>query len=378
MTTMNVLIVDDELGMRLGAERSLSDFVCPLQKFNEEINFKSFSVETGKEALKFLEINHVDLLLLDHKLPDMLGLEILTRVRENNSEIMTIMITAYAALDLAISATKNGAFDFLAKPFTPDELKNVVEKAARHLFLKQKAQNLEQEKRQVRFEFIKILAHELKSPLAAVENYLYLIRDKIAGNDINKYENMISRSLVRMQGMRKLIMDLLDLTHFESGQKKRDFSRINLFEIAQAAMESVQRTAKEKSITLEIDCQKDLKVFAVKDEMEIIFNNLISNAVKYNNEKGKVEISINRSETEFSIKCQDTGIGMTDEEIKKLFKEFSRIKNEKTQNIPGSGLGLSILKKIAESYRGKINVQSAPGKGTLFELILKEEKEKNS
>jgi signal transduction histidine kinase len=105
-------------------------------------------------------------------------------------------------------------------------------------------------------------------------------------------------------------------------------------------------------------------------EMEIVFNNLISNAVKYNNDNGKVEISIVQHTDSLIIIVEDNGIGMSDLDTQNLFKDFVRIKNEKTKNITGSGLGLSITKKIIDLYKGEIFVESKVGKGTKFTIKL--------
>ncbi len=104
--------------------------------------------------------------------------------------------------------------------------------------------------------------------------------------------------------------------------------------------------------------------------MEIIFNNLLSNAVKYNKNDGHVSLEIIKLEEKITIIVKDTGIGMNEEETNMLFKEFVRIKNEKTKNIAGSGLGLSIVRKIAELYKGSISVVSVPDQGSIFEVNL--------
>jgi len=373
MTTLSVLIVDDELGMRLGAERSLLDYFFKLDKFDDEINFKTTLVENGNDAIKILAEKNTDIILLDYKLPDILGLDILNKIKTEKYDLLTIMITAYASLDVAISATKSGAFDFLAKPFTPEELRNTVKKAAEHIYLNRKASKLEEEKKKIRFQFISVLAHELKSPLSAVENYLLLMKDKISGDNISSYENMIGRSIKRIDGMRKLIIDLLDLTRLESGAKNRVFEELSIYEIVNDAVEGVMLTAKEKNITINFNCEKNFMFYAVKDEIEIIINNLLTNAVKYNKENGSVDLNIFTDNDNVRIVCKDTGIGMTKEETSRLFNEFVRIKNEKTKNILGSGLGLSILKRIINLYDGVINVDSEPDIGTTFDIILKKQ-----
>ena len=371
MTTLSVLIVDDEEGMRLGAERTLRDYVFKLKKFEEEVSFKTQTVDNGTDALKIIDEENIDILLLDHKLPDMQGLDILLKVREENKEVLSIMITAYASLDVAISATRSGAFDFLAKPFTPEELRNTVKKAAEHIYLNRKAHELEEEKRQVRFQFISVLAHELKSPLSAVENYLFLMRDRISGESITKYENMIGRSLIRIDGMRKLIYDLLDLTRIESGQKMRNLNDLFIREVVEEAVEDVALSAKDKNISISVECDKSIKLNADKDEIKIILNNLLTNAVKYNKDNGSVNFKVIDNADNVELVCADTGIGMSEEDVARLFNEFVRIKNEKTKNILGSGLGLSILKKIVDLYKGNIDVKSKLDVGTTISVVLK-------
>ncbi len=368
--TLRVLVVDDELGMRRGVERSLRNFTITLPTVQAEIRFDVALADSGESALEAIKASKPDILLLDHKLPGISGLEVLDKVAEMESDIMTIMITAYASLDTAVSAIKRGAFDFLAKPFTPDELKANVRKAAESLFLARQARKLAEEKRQIRFQFISVLAHELKSPLAAAEGYLKIMQERAAGNDMASYDRMIERSLVRLQGMRKLILDLLDLTRIESGQVKREYIGVNLCEIAGKSIETIMPAAQKRGITIELHADPQLQMSADPSEIEIIFNNLISNAVKYNRDNGRIDITISAKDGKVTIEVADTGIGMTEAETARLFADFVRIKNEKTKDILGSGLGLSIVRKLAMMYGGSASVKSTPDVGSTFTVVL--------
>jgi signal transduction histidine kinase len=371
MAVLSVIIVDDEPGMRLGAERTLKDFNLSLPGFDEKVSFETRIAANGGEALRLLDEKTPDILILDYKLPDIHGLEILSQVRKERKSLLAIMITAYASLEVAINATKNGAFDFLAKPFTPEELRNTVRKAAEHICLERKAKKLEEEKRQVRFQFVSVLAHELKSPLVAVENYLRIMKDRISGDDMSSYDEMIGRSILRIGGMRDLIANLLDLTRIESGQKTRSFSEVGLAGLASEVMEGVREAASEKKVAITLDCSADPVIRADKGELEILLSNLLTNGVKYNREGGSVALSIRGEKGSIVISCADTGIGMTDMETAGLFKEFYRVRNDMTRNIVGSGLGLSIVKKIADLYGGGVDVSSVPGKGSVFTVRLR-------
>ncbi len=370
MQQLTVLIADDEIGMRRGVKKVLQKTRLKFEKLDHEIGFTILEAADGQETLKRLLNESVDLLLLDYKMPELSGLEILEWLKKEKVEVTTIMITAYASLDVAVSATKNGAFDFLAKPFTPEELRTVVEKATRSLIAQREAKRLAEEKRKIRFQFLSVLAHELKAPIAAVESYLRLMKGRAAGETLQNYDHIIDRSLLRLEGMRKLIFDLLDLTRIESGEKKRELQEVDLVQIAKNAIEIMSVLAKERGIQIQLKAPQSLLLIADPGELEIVLNNLISNAIKYNKEKGQVEVLLKKDAQHITIQVTDTGIGMTPEEQKRLFQEFVRIKNEQTRTIVGSGLGLSIVKKIAGLYQGQVTVQSEKGRGSTFTVSL--------
>ena len=294
----------------------------------------------------------------------------LEQIVSRQTEMLTIMITAYASLETAVTATKRGAYDFLAKPFTPEELKNAVRKAASRLILTRQARKLADEKRKVRFQFISVLAHELKSPLAAIEGYLQIMKSHTAGAEIVAYDQIVDRSLIRLDGMRKLIIDLLDMTRIESGEKQRELSEMDVVAAARRVIENNLPEATRRGITIELHNDKPLPMTADSGELEIILNNLISNSVKYNRDNGRVDIRIVAQEDHLVLTVSDTGIGMTHEEAEKLFNDFVRIKNDKTRNILGSGLGLSIVKKLAQLYGGEATVTSQPDVGSTFTVTL--------
>ncbi len=370
LETLRVLIVDDEEGMRLGATRALREFHVDIEDIDARVDFSVETAGTAEDALEMIEADCPDLLLLDHKLPGMTGLDLLKRIRKQAYETLTIMISAYASLETAIVATKRGAYDFLAKPFTPAELRNVVAKGARHLMVQRQAMKLASEKRQMRFQLTSVLAHELKSPLAALEGYLDLMDNRTAGEDLSAYDGMISRCRIRLEGMRKLIFDLLDMTRIESGQKKREFTDVDVLDVTNHSIENVALEAERHDITIRLDAPDTLVMDGDRGEVEIVLNNLVSNAVKYNRDGGSVDITLAADKETVTVTVVDTGIGMTDEEAGRLFEDFVRIRNSKTRNILGSGLGLSTVRKITRLYQGDIDVESQNDVGTQFTATL--------
>ena len=370
METLNVLVVDDEAGMRRGAERALSEYSINLPDINGEVRFVVRTAGSGRELEERLAAGPADILLLDHKLPDTTGLEVLDRIGSRPHDLLTIMITAYASLETAVDATRRGAYDFLAKPFTPEELRGAVRKAARHLILQRQARRLAEEKRQVRFQFVSVLAHEMKAPIAAIEGYLQMIRERSLGESLESYDRILDRCLIRIDGMRKLIGDLLDLTAIESGQRTRNVGAVEISASARQAVEMVKPEASRRGIRIDLNVSPGLVFAADQAEIDIIFNNLVSNAVKYNRDGGNVTVTATDAGQCIKIVVEDTGIGLSVDETKRLFNDFVRIKNEKTRHILGSGLGLSTLKKLVSLYAGDVTVKSQPGVGSVFTVTL--------
>lgn len=371
METLRILVTDDEPGLRMAAERALRDFTIRVPETDVDVNFRIETAETGEAALQKIEEFPPDLLLLDHKLPGISGLDVLDRINGRFPDMLSIMVTAYASIDTAVTATKRGAYDFLAKPFTPVELRSTIKKAANRVVLAKQARRLAEEKRQVRFQFIRVLGHELKAPLNAVEGYLQILAGRTLGSDIGAYEQLLNRSLVRLEGMRKLISDLLDMTRIESGQKRRELLDLDLKQVAVEAIETATAAAREAGVTINLHAESPVVMQADRGEIDMILNNLMSNAVKYNRPNGRVEVTIAEDAGFATITVADTGIGMSPEETAKLFGEFVRIKNDRTRNILGSGLGLSIVKKLVELYDGSATVTSEPDVGSTFAIRLR-------
>jgi two-component system sensor histidine kinase/response regulator len=370
MAVLEVLVIDDEPGIRSGVARILRDFHVTYPFMDEDYTFDILEAPTGEEGISVIEQDKPDIVLLDNKLPGIQGVEVLEYIRERKYDIVVAMITSYASLDVAVRATRDGATDFIPKPFTPQELKSSIENITKQLYLKRITHKLKQDGKKIRYQFLSVLSHELKAPLNALEGYLRMMQDKQAGDRIDDYAEHIDRSLQRIQGMRNLIMDLLDFTKIRLERKDEKIQEVNLADVASGAMATVQPYAIQMEVSVNLEIRSEVKIMADPDDMEIVFNNLISNAVKYNKFGGKADITIDSSDTDAIIIVTDTGIGIEKRDSENLFTEFVRIKNEKTKNITGSGLGLSIVKKVVELYHGTIKVDSTPDIGTTFTIRL--------
>jgi two-component system, sensor histidine kinase and response regulator len=364
---LQAVMVDDEEALCQGVRRIMEKYRVHVPDVLVDVTFEYRYFTSAEDFLRYVgDGGQVDLLLLDLKLPGMSGMDVLSALSELGRDLVTIMITAYATFETAVKATKLGAYDFLAKPFTPEELRDTVRKATSQLILSRQARKLAEEKRQVRFNFISVLAHELKAPLNAVEGYLNILRTTEEDQNLQ----MVERSIVRVDGMKKLIADLLDLTRIESGQRERVIRRLDLRELTKGSMELFAVDAQRRDVTVTLDAPDDVTLQADAGEAEIVLNNLISNAIKYNHDGGSVTVKLRRRGSGVVIAVSDTGIGLKPEEAAKLFNEFVRIKNEQTVKVLGSGLGLSTVRKIANMYDGEATVTSEPGTGSTFTVAL--------
>lgn len=370
METLDVLVVDDEFGIRSGISRILRNFSVSYPFMDNDIHFNVTEAATGEEALEIIKKNPPPIILLDNKLPGIQGVEVLEYINNSQLDILVVMITSYASLDLAVKATTSGAFDFVPKPFTPQELKTSMENVAKHFFLRRMTRKLHKEGKQVRFQFLTVLSHELKAPLGSIEGHLKNMQERKSGERIEDYDKMIESSLARIKSMRSLIMDMLDLTRIESGKSKREIRDIDLTLVAKSAVDTMMPLAVQRDVAVNLLQAEPVPYPADTEEMEIVFSNLISNAVKYNVSGGKVNCSIQTTHQGVVIEIIDTGVGISADDIPKLFQEFSRIKNRCTKDIPGSGLGLSIVKRIVDLYKGSIEVDSKVGEGTTFRVTL--------
>src|SRR6056297_319525 len=292
MKNLSVLVVDDEPGICSGVKRILERFTVSYPFMDEDRGFDVYESYTGEEALEYIQQSPPDIVLLDNKLPGIQGTEVLDYINENNRDIIVMIITSYASLELAVKATDQGAYDFIPKPFTPQELKSSMENVTKNIFLRSMTKKLNKEGKEVRFQFLSVLSHELKSPLNAVEGYLQIMQERQAGNNLSDYDQVIDRSLQRIKGMRTLIMDLLDLTRIQSDEKDKQYKQVNLKEVAQGAVESINPYAIQKDVNVELHMDQDVEVYGDPNDMEIVMNNLVSNAVKYNYKGGRVDIHI--------------------------------------------------------------------------------------
>jgi len=375
MNEPQILVIDDELGIREGCKRALTP-----QGFLVE------TAENGEEGLRKIESGSFDLALIDVMMPGMSGIDLISVIHQHDAELVCIIITGYATVELAVRALKQGAYDFLTKPFTTDDLLLVVNQGLERRRLSLEARRLQDIERQaqrlaedkIRLEeldkakvaFIRLVTHELKAPISAILTYLDLMLNDYIPPD--EYKETLERAQQRAIEQLDLISDLL-----EFGKLKEMIvtgvpsEALQMEDALQQVMAQLKPQAVEKGLSIEVSIVAGLgPVRIAADQAKSIWTNLISNAIKYTPGGGSIWISLTQCGEMLLGQVKDTGIGIPVEAKTRLFSEFFRAKNAKELNIPGTGLGLAIVRQIIEKAGGKIWAEAEAGKGATFAFSL--------
>jgi signal transduction histidine kinase/CRP-like cAMP-binding protein len=222
----------------------------------------------------------------------------------------------------------------------------------------------------LRTHFLAIASHDLKAPLAAVQSYLNVILGGFVG-EAKKEREMLERSRVRIDELIKLINDLLDATRIEKGQIVQELEEVNLEEVIQSALEDVRPQAEEKGLIVEAEIPEGLApIMAAPRRLKQVLTNLLTNAVKFTSSSGKVRLKVTDCKEQIEVVVQDTGVGISKEDLPQIFEEFYRSKEAEGK---GAGLGLAIARKIVEAHGGRIWAESPDpetGKGSRFTFTL--------
>ncbi len=223
---------------------------------------------------------------------------------------------------------------------------------------------------QMKTDFVNMVAHELRSPLVAIKQQNNVLLEGLCGPLGEKQHEFVSRGSNKIDSLLELINDLLDVAKIEAGKYVQRRVPTDIGKIIEETVALMESRAKEKGIALTFSL-KDLKpVQADPKNIEEILNNLISNAINYSPEGGQVSVSARGLGEYMEVKVEDTGVGISPEELPKIFDKFYRVKHPKTRQVTGTGLGLAIVKGIVDAHQGTIDVESVMDKGTVFKILL--------
>ena len=374
-----ILVVDDE--------KEIRDFLT--KALTLVGGFKVDIAVDGEEALKKIEQERFDLVLTDLKMPKMDGLQLIKEISQIRPEVLMVLMTGHGTIDSAIKAMKEGASDYITKPFNIDEmilrLRKVLEEKQRFVRMKDYIEQLEKANKelkridQVKSEFVSIASHELRTPLASIKNAIQLILKGKTGeiNEAqNKFLTMADRNINRLTN---ILNNLLDLSRIESGRMNMKFQPVELKNIIELTVASLKPQADEKSINIEMNIhQPPPDVYGDPEKIEQILINLLGNAIKFTPAGGKILISARPFDQEeemehgkmVKISIKDTGPGIPQEHLEAIFEKFHQVEDSMHRTTGGTGLGLAITKGLVEAHSGKIWVESELGKGSNFSFTL--------
>ncbi|MFN3763191.1 MAG: ATP-binding protein [Anaerolineae bacterium] len=374
-TPIRILVVDDELGIREGCRRVLVP-----QGFEVDV------AENGPAGLRKLRESRYDVLLLDIMMPGMSGMEVLRQVRQIDPELICIIITGYATVELAVQAIREGAHDFIAKPFSADMLLQVVNRELERRALRKEAERLralEEEARElarakaelqkleaVEGRFMLTLVHILRAPVAVLQNTLQLIRKGYIPPE--EQPEMLERAETRAGELLATLDDLLLLAHLKEGIGLSRAETVSLEEVLEGVLATLKPRAERKGVTLAVDVRGSPCVRANPDHLRALLTHLIDNAIRYTPAGGRVTVSL-AADPERGLAVgavSDTGIGIPADEIPRIFEEFYRTEEGKRMQETGTGLGLPIVRQVVEMYGGTVEVESEVGRGSTFRFTL--------
>ncbi|UCF29042.1 MAG: hybrid sensor histidine kinase/response regulator [Chloroflexota bacterium] len=352
-----ILIIDDE-------EIVLDSCLQILSGGDYEIRTAGNGILGVDLAEKF----HPDVIFVDLKMPGISGFEVLEKIQEIDPTLVTIVITGFATIGSAVEAMQKGAFDFLPKPFTPDELRLITRRGIEKRKLVLETLALRREKELLREHFAAIVSHELKSPLAAVQQYLYSLSNELSDQLTEDQQHRFERIQTRIGDLMQLIHTWLRAITVDIESIKENFAPTSIPVVISKAVESVDPHAIRKDIAIRTAVQDDtFPVLGDEGTLVEAVVNIVGNAVKYSPAGSHVEITAKNFDDEVAITIEDDGIGISSDDLPFIFEDFYTSRSDK-QIEKGSGVGLALTKRIIEAHGGNVSVESELGEGSTFEL----------
>ncbi len=354
----SIVVIDDDAAMRISCHKILT-----------KTGYRVETFENGAQGLEGTARVKPDLLLVDLKMPGLSGTDVITRVHELDPGIVIVVITGYATIDTAVGAMKCGAYDFLPKPFSPDELRLIVARALERRRFMLEAHRAELDRELLKRRFVTFVSHQLQTPLVAVRQYLEVLRRLEGSPDAEaKRSEWYERCLTRVSEMQCLIKDWLTLARLEGCALGKQRVRIDAGAVVAGVVAASEPSAQAAGIRVENHvAEGGLFVAGDPSCFGVLIDNLVSNAIKYNRPSGSVTISGAEADGEVVLSVADTGIGIPQSCRALLFQEFFRVEQPGGKR-PGTGLGLAIAKRIVAEMGGTIEVESAEGAGSTFRV----------
>ena len=220
-------------------------------------------------------------------------------------------------------------------------------------------------------QFISTVSHELRTPLASMKEAISIVADEVAGKLSKDQRHFLGIAKRNAERLSRLINQVLDFQKLSVHKMKFNIVENDISEVVRESSHTMALYAKEKQVELSVELNDGLpKAMFDSDGIMQVLTNLISNAIKFTPEKGKVTVSVRHVNEDLAISVSDTGMGVPKEDMPKLFEPFCQIHQAGKEQVKGTGLGLPIVRKIVEAHNGRIDVASEVGRGTTFTVFL--------
>ncbi|HNT35434.1 MAG TPA: ATP-binding protein, partial [bacterium] len=222
---------------------------------------------------------------------------------------------------------------------------------------------------QLKTEFLSNVSHELRTPITSIKAYTETLLDQVESEDVETQKEFLRVVIQETERLSRLIEDLLDLSRIERGKVEFHFERGDLQDVLQRAVAMLQPSAPLHQLQIVADASLEPFEFD-RDKIHQVINNLLGNAIKYSPRGGLIQVAVSPEGSQVHLSVQDSGIGITDEDLPKLFGRFFRAESPLKYEVPGTGLGLVISQFIVHAHRGRIWVESEYGRGTTVHVVL--------
>jgi signal transduction histidine kinase len=356
-----IIVVDDNIENLTAIKNTLKDI------------YEVYPIPSAIKMFGILEHVIPDLILLDVEMPDMNGYEAAKKLKSSDKfrEIPIIFLTSMDDAESEMEGLNLGAVDYIHKPFVAQLL---IQRIKTHLSLVEH-QLKAQEASRAKGEFLSHMSHEIRTPLNAIIGMI-----NIAANtdDIQKIKRSLENAANASKHLMNIINDILDMSKIEAGKFELSYGEFNFEKTLKDILSVTNARAEEKKISLNLNLNENVPALIISDELRLsqVIINLITNAIKFTPEKGAVVLSAEKlddSDGDISLKItvSDNGIGISEEQQKRLFTSYNQADNSIAKNFGGTGLGLAISKQIVELMRGKIWIESELNKGSKFIFTIK-------
>lgn len=331
--------------------------------------------QTPVEAREFFQQDKHDVCLLDYSLGASTGVQLMVEAQALGFNAPIIILTGHDDSELDADSLSAGAVDYLVKShLSSARLNRVIRYAvARKDMEEERLKRIQaQAENKSKSEFMAHLSHELRTPLTAILGYTDLLSHHAENSTSLEYVHIIKRN---GSYLLSLLNDVLDLSKIEAGKLDTHLEPVNLNEILSNLVSLMDIKAREKNIEFSIHADKSIPQSIISDatRLQQILINIAGNAIRYT-DAGAVRVHVNAEQNNdqctVSFRIQDTGIGIDDRELTRLFQPFEQVRNNTRKNENGAGLGLAISQKLAERLNGHIGATSIEGKGSCFTIVI--------